>query len=124
MAGAARRRGCTDDLARRLALGLPASAEQDHHGRPSFRVGGAIFATLWAPGRLNVMLEPPDVEAAVSGHECCTPVHWGRSLRAVQVDLAAADAELVEELLHRAWLRRRPATRRHPGEPRLAGGPE
>jgi hypothetical protein len=34
------------DEARSLALVLPEAIEQDHHGRPSFRVGGKIFATL------------------------------------------------------------------------------
>ena len=33
--------------ARRLALALPDAVEEDHHGRPSFRVGGKIFATQW-----------------------------------------------------------------------------
>ena len=37
------------DEARRLALSLPDAVEQDHHGRPSFRVAGRIFATLWDP---------------------------------------------------------------------------
>ena len=36
------RRGCPP-----LALALPGAVEADHHGRPSFRVGGKIFATLW-----------------------------------------------------------------------------
>ena len=36
----------TPDEARRLALALPESAEQDHHGFPSFRIRGRIFATL------------------------------------------------------------------------------
>jgi hypothetical protein len=31
------------EQARRLALGLPEAVEQDHHGRPSFRVAGKIF---------------------------------------------------------------------------------
>jgi hypothetical protein len=35
------------DQARRFALSLPEAVEQDHHGRPSFRVAGKIFATLW-----------------------------------------------------------------------------
>jgi len=33
------------DKARELALALPESVEHDHHGRPSFRVAGKIFAT-------------------------------------------------------------------------------
>lgn len=31
---------------RRIALALPDAIEQDHHGRPSFRVAGKIFADL------------------------------------------------------------------------------
>ena len=31
---------------REIALALPDAIEQDHHGRPSFRVRGKIFATL------------------------------------------------------------------------------
>jgi hypothetical protein len=37
--------------ARAVALSLPEAVEQDHHGRPSFRVGGKIFATLWTDDR-------------------------------------------------------------------------
>jgi hypothetical protein len=33
------------DRVRELALQLPEATEQDHHGRPSFRVG-RIFATI------------------------------------------------------------------------------
>jgi len=39
--------------ARALALSLPEAVEQDHHGRPSFRVDGKIFATLWNEKRMN-----------------------------------------------------------------------
>ena len=46
------------DEARRIALALPEAQEQDHHRRPSFRVGGAIFATLLAAERsLDAMLD-------------------------------------------------------------------
>lgn len=44
---------------RQLALALPATVEMDHHGRPSFRVDGRIFATLWDESHLNVMLDEP-----------------------------------------------------------------
>ena len=47
----------TSEEARRLALALPEAVEQDHHGRPSFRVGGKIFATLWDEEHMNVMLD-------------------------------------------------------------------
>lgn len=101
-----------DDAARAVALALPGATEQDHHGRPSFRVGGRILATLWAPGRMNVMLDPEDVRAAEAEHpDCCSTFRWGRAVRAVQVDLAAAGPEVVEALLHRAFERGAPRRR-------------
>ena len=51
--------------ARRLALALPEAVEQDHHGRPSFRVGGKIFATIWDDEHVNVMLDEAEILAAV-----------------------------------------------------------
>src|ERR671916_2778965 len=51
---------------RRLALALPGALEADHHGRPSFRVGGRIFATLWTPTALNVMAGEEEIRAAVA----------------------------------------------------------
>jgi hypothetical protein len=43
------------EQARALALGLPEAVEQDHHGRPSFRVANKIFATQWDEDHMNVM---------------------------------------------------------------------
>jgi hypothetical protein len=53
---------------RRLVLGPPAATEQDHRGRPSFRVAGKIFATLWTPAALNVMAEEDVILAAAEEH--------------------------------------------------------
>jgi hypothetical protein len=47
----------TADQVRALALSLPQTVETDHHGRPSFRVAGKIFATLWSADQLNLMLD-------------------------------------------------------------------
>ena len=55
----------TAEQARRLALALPEAVEQDHHGRPSFRVGGKIFATLWDEEHMNVMLDEGGILTAV-----------------------------------------------------------
>ena len=97
-----------DDV-RALALSLPGAIEQDHHGRPSFRVDGTIFATLWSATTLNVMAGDELIRAAVSTHpEVCSLRYWGTRLSAVQVDLAAADRELVRDLLQAAWSRRAP----------------
>ena len=95
------------DEARELALSLPDATEQDHHGRPSFRVRGKIFATLWDGEHMNVMLDEPGILTAVEAHpDRCAPVHWGKRLAAVRVSLRDADATLLAELLRDAWERR------------------
>jgi hypothetical protein len=101
------------DEARALALALPEAVEADHHGRPSFRVRGRIFATLWTPEALNVMASEPQIRAACDDEpETCTPVLWGRRLAAVRVDLTRADAPLVASLLDEAWRGKAPRTLR------------
>ena len=97
----------TADEARALALSLDGAVEQDHHGRPSFRVSGKIFATLWTDEQLNVMLPGDRIEQVVADEaERCEPVWWGKRLAAVRVRLPLADAALVEALLAEAWQRR------------------
>lgn len=97
----------TDEQARRAALSLPDAVETDHHGRPSFRVKNRIFATLWSPGRMNVMLDFHGIMDAVDAHpEWCTEMWWGRRLAAVQVDLAAIKPSLLKELLSSAHARK------------------
>lgn len=92
------------DEARRLALSLPYSVEQDHHGRPSFRIAGRIFATLWDADHMNVMLDEPGIRTAVQAHAgVCAEVMWGKRLAAVRVNLPAADPELLGDLLADAW---------------------
>lgn len=84
--------------------------EQDHHGRPSFRVAGRIFATLWDADHANVMLDEPGIRTAVERHPgACAERWWGKRLAAVQVDLAAVDDAVLAELLEDAWEGRAPA---------------
>ena len=98
------------DHARRIALALPEAVEQDHHGKPSFRVAGKIFATLWDEQHMNVMLDEPGILTAVQQHPgICSEVMWGKRLAAVRVDLGAADPSLLADLLADAWERRAPA---------------
>ncbi len=97
----------TADDARRLALALPDAAEQDHHGRPSFRVGGKIFATLWDESHMNVMLDEGGILTAVQAEPgVCAEVWWGRRLAAVRVDLERTGEQLLPGLLGDAWARR------------------
>ncbi len=92
------------DAARAMALSLPRAVEQDHHGRPSFRVDGHIFATLWDAEHMNVMLDEPGILTAVAATPAvCSEVWWGKRRAAVRVDLTAAEPALVGELLEDAW---------------------
>jgi hypothetical protein len=94
---------------RQLALALPLTVEMDHHGRPSFRVDGKIFATLWDEGHMNVMLGEPGIQTAVQGNpDACDEFWWGRRLRAVHVSLDRADEALVGDLLADAWEQKAP----------------
>ena len=100
----------TPDDARQLALGLPEAVEQDHHGRPSFRVGGKIFATLWDERTMNVMVDEPGIRTAIERHhEWCTERYWGQRLAAVAVDLERAPADGLAALLTDAWEGKAPA---------------
>jgi len=94
---------------RELAMALPEAVEEDHHGRPSFRVGGKIFATLWDEGHLNVMLDEPGIQTAVQGEpDACEEFWWGKRLRAVHVKLDRVDEALAAELLADAWEQKAP----------------
>ncbi len=100
----------SSDQARALALALPETVEQDHHGRPSFRVAGRILATLWTERAMNVMAGGERIRAAAHElPEVCQEVFWGQRLAAVRVDLERADPELLEDLLDHAWRAKAPA---------------
>jgi len=98
------------DEARALALGLSEAVEADHHGRPSFRVRGKIFATLWDEDRMNVMLDEGGIRTAVDRDpDACSEVWWGRRLAAVAVTLSQVDAPFLRELLTDAWETKAPS---------------
>jgi hypothetical protein len=97
------------DEARSLALSLPEAVELGHHGRPSFRVGGKIFATLWSEARMNVMLDEGGILTAVArAPDACEEVWWGKRLTAVGVTLARTDHTFLRELLTDAWEQKAP----------------
>jgi hypothetical protein len=94
----------TREQARQLALVLPEAVEQDHHGRPSFRVAGKIFATQWDEQHMNVMLDEDGIRTAIDDEpETYAEVRWGKRLAAVRVDLSRADAAMLSDLLADAW---------------------
>jgi hypothetical protein len=97
------------NVARSLALSLPEAVELDHHGRPSFRVGGKIFATLWSDERMNVMLGEDGIRTALfRAPDACEEVWWGKRLAAAGVTLARVDSDLLQELLTEAWEQKAP----------------
>jgi hypothetical protein len=99
----------TSAEARRLALALPEAVEQDHHGKPSFRVAGKIFATLWDEHQMNVMLDEAGILTAVQARPAaCSELWWGKRLTAIRVALDRVDADTLAELLADAWERRAP----------------
>ena len=94
----------SQEQARSLALGLPETVEQDHHGRSSFRVAGKIFATLWDEDHMNVMLDEAGILTAVQREpETCTEFWWGKRLGALHVNLDRVDPDGLAELLTDAW---------------------
>ncbi len=103
----------TLDDARDIALSLPEVLEQDHHGMASFRVRGKILATVPDDRTVRVMLGEDAIRAAVAENDgVCSPVHWGRKLSCVAVDLEVAESALVRELLTDAWRHKAPPTLR------------
>ncbi|MDF2748999.1 MAG: hypothetical protein K0T00_174 [Gaiellaceae bacterium] len=94
----------TPEQVRELALALPEAVEQDHHGRPSYRVAGKIFATQWDESHVNVMLDEGGILTALESRpDACEEVWWGKRLVAVRLDLDRVDARTLAGLLADAW---------------------
>lgn len=107
----------TEDEFRSLALALPEAVELDHHGSPSWRVHGRIFATLPEPGAVNVMADEGVIHEAVTENpDWCHETWWGERLTAVRIDLPAALDDVVREVVVEAWRRKAPirVVREHP----------
>lgn len=98
------------EQARALALSLPETTQEPHFEKASFRVRAKIFATVPEDGEhLHVFLDEHATRAVVSEHPvACEELWWGKRLSGVRVTLAAADEELVRELLEDSWRRRAP----------------
>jgi hypothetical protein len=99
------------DQAKGLALALPGTEEMDHHGRPSYRVQGKIFATLWDTGHMNLMLKSEDIYAAIDQNPgACIEFIWGGRPQALHVDLRRITPKALEKLLRQAWIQKAPKT--------------
>ena len=107
----------TADDFRLLALSLPESEERAHMGHPDFRVGGKIFATLWADGEWGMVKLTPNeqdvfVQAAPKifepvkgtwGARGCTKVRLSAARKGVSVSaqrLTLLDPDPCGQLRH------------------------
>jgi YjbR len=111
---------------RRIALSLEGAEESSHMGKPDFRVGGRIFATLASAdqGYGNLMLTPEQQEMFVAElPEVFIPAvgGWGR-MGITHIKLAAADEDLLAGALHTAWKLRIEKNARSRGKPRRRKG--
>jgi hypothetical protein len=92
---------------RRLALGLPDTAEDFHFNVEDFRVGGKIFATLaYQKEGCGVLLLTPEQQAGMieDAPEIFLPVpnRWGQR-GATLVRLAKVKPDILEGALRTAW---------------------
>lgn len=98
--------------ARRYALSLPETTEEPHFELGSFRVRGKIFATIPGGGeQLRIFVGIDEVQALIAENPTAfEQIVWGKRVvpNGVCVNLAAADASVVRELLEEAWRLRAP----------------
>jgi hypothetical protein len=101
----------TPDDIRRIALSFPEAEEADHHGMPSFRVGGKIFATIHvAHPRMMAKLDLEDQHNLTEAHPGLiepVPGAWGRK-GSTFLWYERADEALVRLMLDLAWRGRAP----------------
>lgn len=91
---------------RRIALSFEGTEERSHMGKPDFRVGGKIFATLASEdqGYGNLMLTPEQQAAFVGELPEVVPIRggWGK-MGMTHVRLAAATEDVLAGALQTAW---------------------
>src|SRR5918911_1132985 len=91
---------------RELALALPEVEEHDHWGRPSFRVSGKIFATLWPDEQRAMLKLPPAEQAALIMLDPETfsamPGIWGQR-GSTYVQLHTVERTAFQTALKTAW---------------------
>ncbi len=95
---------------RKLALSLPEATEEPHFDMSSFRVRGKIFATVAPDGQhLHVFVDEDEVRASVAEEPSVfEELWWGKRLRGVRVNLRAARANPVRQLLTDSWRAKAP----------------
>jgi hypothetical protein len=92
-----------------LALSLPETDEQDHHGMTSFRVRRRIFATVPDNHHVRIMASEPEILRAIEDDPLIyEALYWGKRLACVVVAIRSADLGRIEGLMVDAWLQKAP----------------
>ena len=98
------------DAVRAIAFALPELTEAPHFDYGSFRVKGKIFVTLPPDQRhIHVFVDEQErlLALAVYPH-AVEPLHWGKKILGVRVDLHQADPDAVAHLIQAAWRHKAP----------------
>ena len=94
---------------RKLALALPEASESPHFQATSFRVRGKIFATAPDAQTLNVFVGEEERSQALALHPgFIEKLPWGAKIAGLRIDLPAADAAVVADLVKLAWRAKAP----------------
>ncbi|WP_156924769.1 MmcQ/YjbR family DNA-binding protein [Pseudoxanthomonas sp. J35] len=95
---------------REIALALPGVTEAPHFDYGSFRVRGRIFVTVPPDGRhLHVFVDEQERLLALAMYpEAIEPLHWGKQVPGVRIDLARIEAAAVAHLVRAAWRNKAP----------------
>ena len=97
----------TTENARQIALSLPGAEEHPHFNRPSFRVKGKIFSTLWpVENRMMVKLSLIDQSVFIKFDPAViypVPGGWGRQ-GATFIELKTVKKAMLKDALTTAWL--------------------
>lgn len=94
------------ETVRKLALSFPATVEQDHWGRPSFRVKKKIFATLWPVEKRAVLKLSPIDQSVFTEYNpkifYPIPNAWGKQGWTF-VELKKVRKDMFSDALNLAW---------------------
>ncbi|HTH54601.1 MAG TPA: MmcQ/YjbR family DNA-binding protein [Cyclobacteriaceae bacterium] len=94
------------ETARNVLLSLPLVDEYDHFGKPAYRVGKKIFATLWLDNKRAVIklskLEQPLVCDEYKTMVFPVKSNWGR-LGWTNVELEKVSDAAFKKLIALAW---------------------
>lgn len=96
----------SQNMARSLALSFPETYEEDHFGRPSFRVKKKIFTTIW-PKEHIMMIRLSEIDQSVFcsiDPEIIYPVDgtWGKQ-GATKFELSLVNEEILLDALTKSY---------------------